>query len=168
MPFLLYDQCMPVVIDKDRSEKALKFLTANPVGVIATASLTGVPHAATVYLVTDEDLNIYFVTKEQTTKHHNLLENPKVSIAVYNSGSQTTLQAHGEVVKISDIAEFMRLFAKILDISADTSDSDRPPISKLYAGDYFMYKLKPEVVRIAEYTKPDKGDVSSLFEIVIP
>ncbi len=158
---------MPIHINPDASKKAVNFLRRHPVGVIATASSAARPHAATVYFAIDDDLNIYFVTKEQTTKHKNLTENPVASIAVFDAENQATLQASGPVEPINDIVKFMRLFAQILDISADTSDSDRPPVSKLFAGDYFMYKLTPTSLRLAEYMKPDKGDITNLFEIVI-
>lgn len=157
---------MPVKISKDSSDRARKFIQDHPIGVVATADKSGKPHAAAVYFVLGEDLDIYFVTKEQTTKYKNIVENPHVSIVMYDAENQATLQAQGRTEQVKDIAKFMRLFAKILDVSADTSDSDRPPVSKLFAGDYFMFRIEPEEIRIAEYLKPDKGDMTNLFETI--
>lgn len=163
-----YYQSMPVSISKESKDRARDFIQKHPVGVVATSSKSGIPHAAAVYFVLDEELDIYFVTKEQTTKYKNISENPHVSIVMYDAENQSTLQTQGNAELVEDTAKFLKLFSKILNVSSDTSDSDRPPVSKLFAGDYFMFKISPTEVKIAEYTKPDKGDLSNLFEIIKP
>ncbi len=152
----------------ESQEKIQEFLQHHTVGVLATANDKAVPHAATVYFVTDDDLNFYFVTKEKTAKYKNLHENPHASLAVFDAKLQTTLQVDGTAKVIEDISQFMELFTKILHISVNTSDSSRPPISKLYAGDYYMFRLKPHQVRLAEYMKPDHGDFGNIFEVIKP
>ena len=159
-----YATDMPVKMSEQRS-KVAAFIKSHPVGVLATANTVGYPHAATVYFVSDEDLNIYFVTKEDTLKHKNLKQNPLASIAIYDAAQQITLQAHGKATVITDVDQFMDLYNQILKISAGTGASERPPISKLFAGDYFMYCLKPKSLRLAEYTKPDHGDFD-LFQVI--
>lgn len=158
---------MAISIDENK-DKINSFLEENKVGVLATADKKSMPHAATVYFVNDDELNFFFVTKEKTTKHRNLQQNPHVSLAVYDAKSQTTLQIDGKAAVIENVKEFMDLFNRLLKVSLDTSDSDRPPVSKLFAGDYFMYRLKPNQVRLAEYMKPDHGDFGDLFEVVKP
>lgn len=158
---------MAIKLDENKA-KIIEFLKNHGAGVLATATPDGVPSAATVYFVTDDELNFYFVTKEKTTKHKNLQVNSHVSIAISDAKSQTTLQIDGKATAIEDIKQFMELFNRILDLNDRTSDSTRPPVSKLYAGDYFMYLVKPSKVRLAEYMKPDHGDLSSVFETVKP
>lgn len=158
---------MAIKLDENKA-KIVEFLKQHGAGVLATASAKGVPHAATVYFVTDDELNFYFVTKEKTTKHKNLQANPHVSVAIFDAKSQTTLQVDGKAAPVEDIKQFMELFKRILDLNEKSSDSSRPPVSKLYAGDYFMYRLEPSKLRLAEYMKPDRGDFSSVFETVKP
>lgn len=158
---------MAIKINPDARKKAVSFIRRQPVGVLATASLVGYPHAATVYVVVDDQANLYFVTKENTMKYQNISENPNVSIAIFDSENQQTLQASGHVEQVRNMADFMHLFAEVLEISHDTSESERPPVSKLFAGDYFMYQLTPTNMRMAEYKKPDRGDMSDIFQVVI-
>lgn len=156
---------MPVTISKERANIS-EFIKNHPAGVLATANTGGSPHAACVYFVTDDELNIYFVTKEETTKHKNLQQNPLASLAIYDERAQATLQANGKAEVIKDIELFTELFNRILDISVEGSGVSRPPVSKLFAGNYFMYKLTPHSLRLAEYTKPDIGDFENLFQVV--
>lgn len=158
---------MAISIDTSKN-KINDFLKSNKVGVLATADKKGVPHAATIYFIADTELSFFFVTKEKTTKHKNLQQNSNVSLAVYDAKSQTTLQIDGKATLIEDMKQFMDRFNKLLKVSLDTGDSPRPPVSKLYAGNYFMYKLQPKQIRLAEYMKPDHGDFGSLFEVVKP
>ncbi len=161
---VVYANYMPIHIDTTK-DRICDFIEDNPVGVLATVDKAGAPHAATVYFVTDSDLNIYFVTKEGTQKHKNLQHNPHAAIAIHHAQSQTTVQAQGKAEVIDDIKEFMDLFHQILDASLRTGESERPPVSKLFAGDYFMYKFTSNELRLAEYTKPDHGDLGSIFEV---
>lgn len=158
---------MSVKIEQSR-DKINDFLKGSRVGVLATADKKATPHAAAIYFVVDEELNFFFVTKEKTIKHKNLQENPHVSLAVYDAKVQTTLRVEGKAAVIENVNQFMELFNKLLKVSLDTGDSPRPPVSKLFAGDYYMYKLEPKQVRLAEYMKPDRGDFSDLFEVIKP
>jgi general stress protein 26 len=156
---------MSIEISDSRS-KIVDFLTKNHLGVLATASLSGKPHAVAVYYVIDSDLNFFFITKENTEKHKNLQQNPNASLAVYDAKTQTTLQVDGQVTLDEDPQSFMNVFTQILRISMDMSEGAVPPISKLKAGEHHLYRLSPKNMRLAEYTKPEHGNLGDLFEIV--
>ena len=111
-------------------------------------------------------MNLYFVTKEETAKHHNLQENPQAAIALYDESTQSTLQVVGTVQVVREMEKFKTLFDKILDANQEATGAERPPVSKLFAGDYFMYCLSPSSMRLAEFTKPDQGNYGELFSVV--
>lgn len=150
----------------DSRSKISDFLTHNHLGVLATSDNSGKPHASTVYLVNDSDLNIFFITKQNTQKYKNLQQNPKASMAVYEPKSQTTLQVDGQAEPDDDPQRFMNVFTQILKASMDLSEGATPPVSKLKAGEYQLYKLSPESMRLAEYSKPEHGDMSDMFDVV--
>lgn len=156
---------MPIEMS-DSSSRAVDFLTKNHVGVLATASRSGVPHAAAIYFVTDSDLNFFFITKQDTEKSKNLKDNPQASLAVYDAKTQTTLQVQGEATADDDPQHFMNVFTQILKISMDFSEGASPPATKLKAGEYKLYRLAPKSVRIAEYNKPENGELDDLFEVI--
>lgn len=156
---------MPIEMSDNRAN-AVDFLTKNHVGVLATSSKEGEPHAATIYFIIDSDLNFFFITRKNTEKSKNLDQNPRASIAAYDAKTQTTVQVRGEVSLDDDPQNFMNVFAQILRISMDLSEGATPPVSKLKDGEYKLYKLTPKSLRMAEYTKPEQGDLDDLFGIV--
>lgn len=156
---------MSIEISENKS-KIVDFLMDNHLGVISTASPSGAPHAAVVHFVNDADLNFYFITKDNTEKDRNLQHNPKAAMAVYDAKTQTTLQISGETTVEKDPQKFMNIFTQILKISMDMSEGATPPVSKLKNGKYRLYVLQPHKIRIAEYAKPERGDLEDIFGIV--
>ncbi len=146
--------------------KILSFLQSHPLGILATASSDAVPHAAAIYFIVEPDFSLRFITKQQTSKHHNLQENSNVAVAFYDAASQVTVQMTGKAEEIVDITELESVFGKIVEISAATSDGHRPPISKLDAGNYVAYRIHPGTVRLAEFVKAEYPPVDHLFEVV--
>jgi general stress protein 26 len=157
---------MPITISKESTAIA-KFLDANHTGVLATADKSGAPHAATIYFATDSKLNIYFLTKEETTKFRNLQSNPQASLAVYEPAKQATVQIQGNVTQLTDLKLLNHLFNRILQTSKETSETNVPPVSRLEAGGYVGFKLIPTTARLAVYTRPDHDALEQLFDVEV-
>lgn len=141
------------------------FLESNPVAALATADVHGIPYASTIYFVVDKDFNFFFVTKQETQKYKNLTDNKHAALTIHDTENQTTVQVTGSVKLINDINRFMDIYDQILTISSGVSSSDRPPVSKLFAGDYVLFCLVPNSVRLAEYSNPDHGEMK-IFEAI--
>lgn len=148
----------------ESKEHILDFLKQNTTAVLATASKDGEPHAATIYYMIDDDLNFYFITKRDTTKSQNLKSGGRAALAIYEEGTQTTVQAVGKVEEEMDVTKTQKVFSNILKISMATSESGTPPISKLQAGPYVAYRLTPDSVRMASFIRPDSGSYERIFE----
>lgn len=155
---------MPIKINQSK-EYIKEFLKDKGVGVLATCGKHNQPHAVAIYFFHDEELNIYFMTKEGTQKSRNLRQNPKASLAVYDKSTQTTLQAEGEVSIVEDTKRANRIFDEILKISLETSKSDLP-VSKIIEGGYQACKFTPSSIRLASYQHPPEGDWQNLFVTV--
>lgn len=142
------------------------FLKQHHIGVLATADKeAAMPHAAVVFYATDSHLNIYFLTKKETSKSRNLQVNPWAAFTVYEEDTQRTAQIQGMVSEVlaSDMMERAKpLFAKF---SKQTSGSEDTPISKLNSGDYVLYCLAPQSIRLAEYRYGVKND---MFDVATP
>lgn len=163
---LAYSENMVMDIIKSR-EHVLEFLNNNHIGTLATADETGTPHAATIYVTYDQQLNLYFVTKRDTQKGRNLAVNPKAAIALFDAMNQTTVQASGSVEEVSDTAQATRIYTEIENVVRRTSKSGVPPTSRLAAGSYVTYRLHTPAIRIASYSgNDDISGSNNIFEIV--
>lgn len=147
---LYYAKYMPIDISASR-QHIMEFLNKNHVGVLATADKSGQPHAATVYLTFDQQLNLYFVTKKETQKSHNLRSNPKAAVAIHDAVAQTTVQAEGSVSEVTEPDQQERVFNDIWDIAFRVSRTG-PPTTQVNAGGYIVYKLPTPSLRIARFT----------------
>jgi uncharacterized pyridoxamine 5'-phosphate oxidase family protein len=133
--------------------RIVEFLTTNGIGTLATVDSFNQPHAATMYFVIDPDLTVYFITKEETTKCQNLLQNPKAALAVHEANGQTTVQLSGTVTLVEDLARIDEIYRRVLAIVDATSESTVPPFSKIWGGRYRCFCLTPHRVRLAEYAR---------------
>jgi general stress protein 26 len=157
---------MTVDIHESR-EHLLEFLKNNNVGVLATVSNMGMPHAATIYVTFDQDLNIYFVTRKETRKSHNLHSNAQAALAIYNAASQTTLQAEGTVIEVYEPTKIQWVFNDIWRIATQTSAGNLPPQSQLIgSGEYVAYKLSAPSLRLAVFKQQDSAKSDQIFNVI--
>jgi general stress protein 26 len=148
-----------------RNPNIAEFLKNNHIAVLATADKAAEPHAATIFYATDSQMNIFFITKVKTKKSKNLEENPKASLAIHEASTQKTLQISGPVTVVNDpqiMAKALRLMSKY---SKQTGGTEETPVSKLYAGDYILYKVWPQFIRLGEYKY---GPHDQLFDTATP
>ncbi|MBX4199281.1 pyridoxamine 5'-phosphate oxidase family protein [Candidatus Saccharibacteria bacterium] len=142
------------------------FLKRNHIAVIATANKeTGAPHAAAVYYATDSQMNIFFVTKEDTTKSKNLTANPQVALAIYEAAVQATAQITGTVTRVEDPVMLQKALRIMSKHARETAKTDEAPYSKLNAGQYVLYKIWPQTIRLGEYKY---GPHNQIFDIATP
>lgn len=156
---------MAIDIDKSR-ERIYDFLKENGVGVLATVSAAGKPHAATIYFTFDKQLNLYFITKKQTQKSLNIQENPKAAIAVYDPATQTTVQAEGTLTEVTNEDRINGVFVDVWKIAFRTSQNTAPPTTRLKAGGYIVYQLSTPSLRMAKFTHSSSSDYNDIFEVV--
>ena len=163
---LAYPRAMSIDISESR-EHLLEFLRNNRVGVLATASNLGKPHAATIYIAFDQELNIYFVTRKGTQKSHNLKDNNQAALAIYNAALQTTLQAEGTAIEVSDSSKIQWIFNEIWQVATQISPNNPPPQTQLMgAGDYIVYKLSAPSIRLATYNTQQSSATNDIFTII--
>lgn len=147
------------------SEHLTDFLNKHSVGVLATCTPNGKPHAATVYLTYDRQFNIYFLTKKDTQKSRNLQSNNQAAIAIYDAASQTTVQAEGAVIEVTDPDQVAWVMNDIWRIALSISPTSAPPQARLVAGGYIAYKLITPSLRMATFVQQNPEDYDGIFEI---
>lgn len=144
-------------------KKIYEFLKSHPIGVLATVDSDNNPHATTIYVVVEDDLTIKFLSKRDTQKIQNLEGNNNVTLVIFEAGTQTNVQVIGQAEDVSNDAESHEVFKKILEITRQTSQAEVPPVSKLFAGNYVAYKIKPKQIRYSNYQLHPSPSVESEF-----
>jgi nitroimidazol reductase NimA-like FMN-containing flavoprotein (pyridoxamine 5'-phosphate oxidase superfamily) len=148
------------------SPDIINFLKNNHVAVLATANKeTATPHAASVFFATDSQLNLYFLTKENTTKSKNLATNPQAAMVIYEAEILKTAQILGTVSPVKNDAMMQKALRIMAKYSKQVSGTQTTPISKLDAGDYILYALTPQSIRLGDYKY---GSDSLIFDLATP
>src|SRR5690606_34957172 len=115
------------------AEKAIvkKFLDSQETGVLAVVDENNKPHAATINYVTDDDLNLYFITKTATKKFASLSQNPHVAMTVTDMDSKKTVQIEGQAHEAKDIDQQSEIMKKLASPHKDSSGVWVPPIAEI-------------------------------------
>jgi len=91
------------------TKEIIKFLNNNAVGVLATISPDGIPQAATVFFVTDDQGGLVFKSRSASDHMVSLKRNPAAALAVYDHNSnykdKAGVQLRGTVSPITDVRE---------------------------------------------------------------
>ena len=138
----------------------IDYIKNNPVMVLGTVGKHGKPHGAAVYVCSITADEVYFITKTETQKFKDILDNPQVSVTIVNSTENSSLQASGVAKVVSDPAVIelvMGKMAKVYGASADWL----PPITKLRAGPYQVVHITLEHARLArfQHVKPGSSTI---------
>lgn len=133
------------------------YINNHPLAVLSTVGSDGAPHGTTLYAGSDEQLNVYFMTKTDTTKARNIDANPAVALTFSGEGHQSTLQMSGRAARVQVPDEHAAAF-QILGSLRHESKDFRLPITKFEAGPYVVFKVDVEYALLSEYENADQLD----------
>ena len=149
----------------ERQQRIHNFLTRNTIGVLSTIDAEGGPHGVTIYYVARPTFEIAFLTRVGTKKHLDLKKDNRVMLTIYEPETQTTLQISGIAEEITDHYEINGIAGAILGASLKSGNGILP-ITKLHAGPYTAYNIRPTRVQMAVYSRPDPGNYENIFESI--
>lgn len=133
--------------------KSLELIKNHPLAGLATVSRDNSPYACTIYVIADDDLNLHFITKEDTEKWKQINNNPSVALVIAGERSRQTVQIRGKAAREktveSDASVLEKLTASIP--SAFTHPEWSLPVEQLDAGSYVMVKVETKWFRYASF-----------------
>lgn len=132
------------------------YIKSNPTAVLGTIDEHGKPQGAAVYVCALSAEQLYFVTKIETQKYKNILQNPHVSVTIVNTAENSSLQASGSVHIENDPTTIEMVFGKMAEIYAKSADW-LPPIAKIRAGPYQVVGVKLHFARLAQFKGKHAG-----------
>lgn len=143
------------------------YLQSLYLAVLSTASKDGLPYAASIYFITDPELNFYFLTKSDTKKSLNLEENNNAAITTIDPSAPKIIQATGVASELEDPKQYHTMLARISEANAQKKEFYwPPPLSKVdSSGDLVLYKFIPKWLRFADFSEETSVNI---FYKVIP
>jgi len=140
------------MIDKDQQKTKLQeFLRMHPVATLATVSVENKAHAAAIYFFIDEDLNFFFITKEDTKKYKDLSKNQHVALVITDSDALSTVQAEGNASVINDAEGVAKVVTNLQSIQFGEHGEKTPPIAHVEAGGFRVIKVTPIHLRWTKF-----------------
>jgi len=133
--------------------KVMRYIDEHPVVVLSTLDDYNRPYGAVVYAVSgdhDTKMHLYFLTKEDTTKFHNISARPAVSVTSYDEDDISSLQAQGHAQIERDPRVIDRVMKQLTRAHAHATEW-LPPIAKLRAGNYVMVGITVTHARLGQF-----------------
>lgn len=132
------------------------FLHTHASGVLVTSNKASKPYGAVVYFSLRSDFSLTFASKTDTQKNYNMAENAFASFVVYDEREQTEVQITGRIEVIIDQEERLAVINYMYGISPKLSMPMVPPADRLLAGDYVAFRLVPDTIKMALYSRPNE------------
>lgn len=143
------------------------FLQQQHAGVLSTVTEDQTPWGSAIYFVVDEDLTVYFVTRQHTFKYQNLDKNPAVALTVFDEQNQTTVQLAGQVSKVPTEDYMDIVFTRLVAIRPKHDINWAPPLEKVYKGDYIPLRITPTRLQYANFKQQSTDFDHKYIEEVI-
>ena len=141
-------------------QSALNFLREHHVGVLATTSPGGKPHAAAVSYLVDDYFNLYLITRRGTRKFQNMVRKSRVAMVVGTDiASPVTAQIDGEAELLD---EDQWQIVTDLSAAARRIGSYWWPIFRIPGGNFEIFRVKITRLRTLNL---DAGKHPSLFRV---
>ena len=134
-----------------------ELLSSNqPLGVISTLNAAGLPQSASIYYIHNSQLDIFFVTRSESRKYKNIINNPHVAFVITSQNPPKTIQLEGVASEVTDAQEQIEYFDKL--VAKATEYTSVPPVSQLVTGEMVFMKITPKWMRFGNFEVMKEGD----------
>lgn len=111
-----------------------------------------------VYFAIDQDENVAFITKKKTRKYGNVHAHPQVMLTCFEATTQTTVSVTGIAEEVEESFDINAIAGAIMSASLRTTEAATPPITKVKAGEFAAFIIKPAQLHMVIYnTSANKG-----------
>ncbi len=145
-------------IDSSLKQLAMDFIASNPLSVLSINQKHNAPYATPVFVICDDQLNLQFVTKVKTHKYELLDHDDRVSVTIHNAEKQQVMQATGEASRIGSGEGQAQIFFDQVNALQKSSDANwMPPIVKIEAGEYAIFSVETNWMKITHFNSHISG-----------
>jgi len=141
-------------MDTTTVSQIVTYINNHQLAVVSTVGPDGKPFAVTMYVVSDDRLNLYFMTKKETTKFRNMSSNPYIFITFSDETDLSTLQISGKVNTIDPQSDSQTTYNLMRGLRVKINE-EKIPVSKLNAGEYVIFKVDVDKATLTNYQQKD-------------
>lgn len=128
------------------------FFTQHILATLATkTNKERYPHLTPVFYMAGEHLNLYFMSHEDSKKIKHILVNPRITIAITDHSSLTTLQLKGVANIVEDAAKKIEMLNKLYQVATKGNNNSPPPITKLAGEPVVVFEFTTEWFRYSNF-----------------
>lgn len=133
--------------------EVVRFITQHILATLATkTNKERYPHLTPVFYVAGENLNLYFMSHEDSKKIKYILVNPRITIEITDHSTLTTLQLKGVANIVEDTAKKIEMLNKLYQVSNEGSNRSFPPITKLAGEPVAVFEFTTEWFRYSNFS----------------
>lgn len=138
--------------DKVVVQELLQFLRSHEVGALATIK-EGKAHAASIYYYIDDDLRVYFLTRNETLKFSNMVKEGTVGFVVTDPVTLQTVQIEGTGREVDYTGEYAAVMKKYVDqLSKSGKAWENIPINHMLGTGYYAFaQITPSWIRWTDF-----------------
>lgn len=135
------------------SPEAIEFLESRSTGVLSTVDRMGMVHGAAIHYVLGENNVIYFLTRAESAKAHNLILQSQLALTVYDAESLQTVQLDGYGEFITDEAVKEEVRKRIVGPRRYGKSYHFAPVMALEQGNFIVVKINIGSFHYHDYSK---------------
>jgi len=138
---------------KISKEDVLEFLRKERLATISTVTPEGKPDGAAIYYIAKDNLEIVFLTKKNTGKFTNMLQDKDVVLTITNEELQHTVKIRGEAVILENsAAAVIEVITTLAHNKEFILNLDKVlPLAKKQAGEVVAVRVEPKEIRMSMY-----------------
>ena len=142
-----------------------EFLQEHFVMQLATATSASRPAGSVMVYAIDDDFHFYCMTHVDSQKARNMLENPQVSLTVWEH-QKMLVQVDGVARQITQDQKKDEIMELLAD-SATRDPSFWPPIFRISGGAYVVFSIAPTWMRVLDLTEQTMRQNGEPFTTII-
>ena len=150
----LYKNSMATKVG-DYNEKAKEIIRWNKYMILATCDKGASPWASPVFYAYDKGYNFYFLSAIDSRHAENIVQNPKISVSIFDSNQRVGLsdgiQMEGdvEILEERDVEQTIELYSKRLFPESNMKGAERyNPKDYSESAEFRFFKITPSKIYV--------------------
>ncbi|HET9098230.1 MAG TPA: pyridoxamine 5'-phosphate oxidase family protein [Candidatus Saccharimonadales bacterium] len=158
-----------VDMGSDPRRNALAFMRKNNAPALATVNSEGHPDVSIVFSLTNDNFDIFFECRLESSKYKNIMHCPFVSMAFSKAQELKTVQLKGKAERIEDFDKEQEVMREMVEMQSGHGNYEVPVLKMFEKGltnDIVVFKIVPSQITYADYSRSGKADSRPLFTAI--